>query len=57
MPAQQPRGNGDGKAYCHSGEIFLDGLHTISDLLLLLADGLHHADQAGLDDTAGHGQI
>ena len=26
-------------------------------LLLLLADSLHHAGQAGLDDVARHGQI
>ncbi len=49
--------HGSGKAHRHAGEIFSDGLHMISDLLLFLANGLHHAGQAGLDDAAGHGQI
>lgn len=49
--------HGGGKAHRHAGEIFSDGLHMISDLLLFLANGLHHAGQAGLNDAAGHGQI
>lgn len=49
--------HGGGKAHRHTGEIFSDGLYTISDLLLFLANDLHHAGQDGLDDAAGHGQI
>ena len=49
--------HGGGKAHRHTGEIFSYCMFTICDLLLFLADGLHHAGQAGLDDAAGHGQI
>ena len=31
--AQQPRGHGDGKAYCHAGKIFFDGLHIMATFL------------------------